>query len=402
MSENRGLVTREDQEPAPAVPRDRAERMAAATRLLAHIRGRRKLPTEELGRFARKLTSAPKVDLEAILEELTKDGRMLAREDQAAVEALSRPQPIAEHFMEVAINLEPALLSGHKLGGAVLTEGEVCLLTGAGGAGKSSLAAGLAIEFARQRSEWHIFDFPTGGGPVLFATHEDSPARVARRLRKSAGLLELQEGDMPPVYVIDLRGHPIFGPSDDRGLYNQRPAPLAAWEPLWAEAESAKARLVVIDPAMSSYVGEPNSIPAVREFVTAVAYEARRLHLGVLMITHSNKAARRAKAEVDPYEPGHVGGTGAWSDGVRGVLVLIRHSHDEYELSILKSNFGLDKVSLAVKPVQVNRKGEYVGFEWLPENSTGWHHRVVEQKQSNGNGKRSKSSKSKAIGYGNA
>ena len=402
MNENKGLVVGEDQEPAPTIPRDRAERMAAATRLLAHIRGRKKLLSEDLRRFTRKLTGAPKIDLAPILEEVSKDGRMLAREDQAAVEALARPQPIAEHFMHVATHLEPALLSGHKLGGAVLTEGEVCLLTGAGGAGKSSLAAGLAIEFARQRSEWHIFDFPTGGGPVLFATHEDSPARVARRLRKSAGLLELQEGDMPPVYVVDLRGNPIFGPSDDRGLYNQRPAPLAAWEPLWAEAESAKARLVVIDPAMSSYVGEPNSIPAVREFVTAVAYEARRLHLGVLMITHSNKAARQAKAEVDPYDSKQVGGTAAWSDGVRGVLVLIRHAHDEYELSILKSNFGRDKVSLTVKPVQGDGKGEYVGFEWLPEDSTGWHHRVVEQNQNNGNGKRSKSSKGTAMGYGNA
>ena len=52
------------------------------------------------------------------------------------------------------------------------------------------------------------------------------------------------------------------------------------------------ARLVVIDPALSAFVGQSNDAAPVREFLTALAVEAAKPNAGVLLIAHSNKTAR--------------------------------------------------------------------------------------------------------------
>ena len=226
----------------------------------------------------------------------------------------------------------PILTAAGK-SGAVLTVGNVCLLSGEGGIAKSalalSLAAGIAELGEHERGQvCGLFEGP--GGPALLATFEDHPTETAWRARCLIGQLTTgrisHDRTLSRVHVLDLAGRPLFGPKDDGGRYNERPGRLAGWWDLWSEARRIKPRLIVIDPALAAYVGEANAAAPVREFLTALATEAAELNTGVLLLAHSNKAARSSNSRKpkpqDLLDPGHVGGSTAWTDGVRGVLAM--------------------------------------------------------------------------------
>ena len=70
---------------------------------------------------------------------------------------------------------------------------------------------------------------------------------------------------------------------------------------------------MVIDPALDAYTGDPNNLPAVREFVSALAAEAHVRGLRRRAGCSQRKAARAVKgADADPYDPGQVAG---WEPG---------------------------------------------------------------------------------------
>ena len=50
--------------------------------------------------------------------------------------------------------------------------------------------------------------------------------------------------------------------------------PMRGWAHLWAAADIIRPALVVIDPALDAYTGDPNNLAAVREFVSALGAEA--------------------------------------------------------------------------------------------------------------------------------
>ena len=170
-----------------------------------------------------------------------------------------------------------------------------------------------------------------------------------------------------------MLGRPVFGPTDRgaaAGLYNARPGPLAGWGDLVRAVESIRPRLVIIDPVLAAYVGDSNGVAPVREFLGPLACLAGTHSLGVLLIAHSNKAARKAK-DADPLDPGQVGGSGHWFDTVRGVLVLNR-SEDRAEGRVLacpKSNRGPDRLVLPLNPIR-GGQGQPLGF--LAANEAGW------------------------------
>ena len=87
------------------------------------------------------------------------------------------------------------------------------------------------------------------------------------------------------------------------------PNPCAAGAHLWAAADIIRPALVVIDPALDAYTGDPNNLAAVREFVSALGAAAAARSCGVLLVAHSRKAARGKDS--DPFDPGQVGGVGS-------------------------------------------------------------------------------------------
>ena len=232
--------------------------------------------------------------------------------------------------------------------GAILSEGTVAVLAGAGGAAKSSLALQLAVTAGGIDEE---ASRPACGGALIvqgartmFALYEDAPHVIhhkAERLIDHMGRDDYGSAE-ERVHLLDLAGRPIYGT-----LEGVRDEPMEGWHDLWEEVDRTQSKFVIIDPVLAAYVGESNDAGPVREFLSAVTVEAVKRKAAVLLIAHSTKAARFAG---DPFDPGQVGGSGHWVDGVRGAMSLTRTS-EEYRLAVIKANYGPAYVSTVMEPI---------------------------------------------------
>lgn len=271
---------------------------------------------------------------------------------------------------------------------AVLVAGEVCVLSGAGGAGKSTLA--LAVAYAVAAGGKHdstacglelINDDKDGpqARPVVYASAEDA----AWQIKRAAWRMAAARGDdaLPAnLHHVDLRGRMLFAPAADG--YNAPAVTTPEWESLWDYVAAARAKLVVIDPVMAVYAGNENRAVEVRQFIGALTAQAEAHGCGVLLLAHSTKAARGAKA--DAFDPGHVAGSASWTDGVRGAMALDwprdgdgGGAEDMRVLKIIKANYGQPRIQCALTPVRENAaKGlrAIVGFDagvWESPRETG-------------------------------
>ena len=270
-----------------------------------------------------------------------------------------------------------ALLSAADTGeGAVLSVGECCLLAGAGGAGKSSLAGEIALAVADDEKEelQNENELLTvhQRGAVLWLTFEEAPAELAHRLQTLAKNTE-RERAPNQVHVLDCRdGWPLFGPAErlgSAGLYNQRPEKLEAWGAMQTTADDIgdDLALLVIDPVGAAFAGDHSSLAAVREFIGAMSTFVRDREAGSLMLAHSTKSAR---AKGNPLDPGQVSGTAAWVDGVRGCLVLDYAPEEDdpgdeglRRLSVFKANLGPSRIYTDAKPRRAEDSEWILGFE---------------------------------------
>ena len=246
-------------------------------------------------------------------------------------------RPRALKASEIDEQPPPALLTAAGQEGPLLVSGMVVTLSGAGGTGKSHLALQIALQFAAANEELSSPDdlWMTAAGPALICTYEDATGQTRKILLQQADRLGCP-GALERIYVHNLAGLPLFGPPEGSS-YNTRPVHLIGWDMLAEAAKEVKPRLVVIDPALSAYVGEANTAASVREFVVALAQLASQHNAAVLLVAHSTKQAR---ADGDPFDPGQVSGSAAWQDAARAGLVLTRNDHDRWTLAISKANYG--------------------------------------------------------------
>ena len=297
-----------------------------------------------------------------------------------------RPHPAAD----IELSLPKRILSAAGQGGAVLCEGTVAILAGEGGMAKSAFTGGLAIDIAQgtEDTAGGLFHVCGGAGSTLMVSYEDPESVVAWRLDKYVQQRDIATGNNSPlarVHVLQLAGRPLYGPTDESGraaFYTARPGPLAGWGDLTAAIESVEPRMVVIDPVLCAYVGESNAPAPVREFLVALAELAATYNTGVLLIAHSTKATRSGKP--DPFNPGLVGGTAAWVDGVRGALSMTWRDDPGAEpgsrqIGIIKANYGPMRLVCALEAIQATgesgeQKGAIVGFQ--PNGDSGWHEHV--------------------------
>ena len=98
--------------------------------------------------------------------------------------------------------------------------------------------------------------------------------------------------------------------AEGQTLHKGCPGVLPAWQDLWREPERIGARLVVIDPALSAYVGGANAAEPVRDCIGVLTERASAIGAGVLLVAHSRKDAR---AKPDPFDPGNVAGSTHWT-----------------------------------------------------------------------------------------
>lgn len=289
----------------------------------------------------------------------------------------------ARPLTEIRDEWPPRLLAAHGQGGTIIAPGTVAVLAGEGGIAKSplavSIACGMASDGEGVAGAPALFSAPLVSNepcPVLLATYEDDPgvtkAQAAALATYStiSGVADEDKGKgmLGRVHLLSMTGRPLFGPKDDIGAVVGK---TSGWHDLWREAERIKPRLVIIDPALSAFAGEPNAATPVREFIGAVSEEAGRIGAGVLIVAHSTKAARGTPDKPpDPYDPGQVGGTAAWTDGARAALTMTWQGKGDARyrcLAVAKSNYGPSRIWCEAVPIRAGKlhgeaKGAIVGF----------------------------------------
>ncbi len=307
------------------------------------------------------------------------------------------PPPTLEWAHEGDTAFPKPILGCAAMGGAVLSEGETCVLSAAGGTGKSTLALSIALSVAMadddlpEPAELQGGLFHGHGGPVIYASYEDPPAVIRWKLRKLAEIwipghnTQITAEDntritaaLERVGLVSMRRWPLYGPVGDRGSYNTVPGRLDGWHHLWRVVDEAKPILIIVDPALTAFVGEANSPTQVMAFLDALSSEAGKRKAGVLLLAHSTKSARAVK--VDPFHPGMVSGTGAWTDHVRGVLTMGEYEHtipgsgkseqgskddDKVYLPVLrvnKANWGPSRLTVAISSDTPKGDPTPVGF----------------------------------------
>ena len=228
---------------------------------------------------------------------------------------------------------------------AVLSIGEVAILSAAGGLGKSTATLEIATAAAAAADLGLPFGAACGlravPGPVVLVSYEDAPARIAARLRWSADA-DLSAGivlwpDPEPLWTADL---------DARGASRHGPQ----WDALWREVRATGARLVVIDPVSATLADLSTAETGpIRAFLRALTSDAAPNHdaqwdgCGVLLVAHDTKSARDAVRRGEDPGAGVVAGSAAWYDGARGVLTLSRDPRPDSTdrlLECIKANYG--------------------------------------------------------------
>ncbi len=215
----------------------------------------------------------------------------------------------------------------------VLSVGELCLLSGEGGLGKSYVTLALAHAAATADGDsGSACGLRVRPGPAVLVSYEDSPVRIADRLRWMAGGIPagLHLWDDPsPLWAAD---------PESRG----ESKPGAAWDRLWQEVRASSPSLVVVDPASAALADlDTSQTGPVRQFLRALSGEAAAARCGVLVVTHSTKAARNAARRGEDPGAGVVSGSAAWFDGARGVLSLWQDRLSNDRVMVCeKSNYG--------------------------------------------------------------
>jgi len=285
-------------------------------------------------------------DPNKLLKDLLKLERARRRANAVdALKYLDTPEP------------EPVLWAeGWAKGGSVLRTGEVTVLSGAGGAGKSYLTLQLALAACREGSGNACgFQARTDRAGAVLIGYEDAPETVAARLRLVAG------GKWAEGLRLFPDPDPLMQANPDR---SGEAFKSVTWSELWGSVRESDPSLVVVDPASAALSGANlNDGGTVRRFVRALSSEAKRGGFGVLLVAHSTKEARYGKE--DPG-PGAVAGSGQWWDSTRAVLYMQGAGPDKASVEVLKCNYGPTGWAVMLKKHMEPNEGR-------PDTFRGWH-----------------------------
>ncbi|MFC4086559.1 AAA family ATPase [Amycolatopsis samaneae] len=233
--------------------------------------------------------------------------------------------------------------------------GEVTLLVGKPGIGKSTLAVDLAAKLTRGQLDG---DCKGEQRHVLYSITEDSESMFKARF-VAAG------GDVDYVHLVDV----VHGEVGDGSplLIN------VDLDAVRAEIEKWNPALFVLDALNSSLVGQLNDNSSVRPQLERLKALAHATSTTVLGVGHFKKAT----FGVDPVDA--IGGAGAYSQVVRQALACAADEEEEtMVLSLIKSNVrsvaGTPSLAFSAEEVQVKSDDggtTKVGrLTWLGETST--------------------------------
>ena len=233
--------------------------------------------------------------------------------------------------------------------GTILRCGEVAILSGTGGFGKSLLALRLALAAADGGDA--AAGFQVEGGPVVLIGYEDSPGEIWRRLVRLREA-ERRKTTIPDRITVIPNPPPLFSITPDR-----RVQPCAEWPTIFGAIRVTQPVLVIVDPASAALADASVSESApVRAFLGMLRREAEVGGFGVLVVTHNTKAARNEEASGAKPGAGVVAGSAAWFDAARAVLSMRRDpAHPEARLvGLVKANYAASGWGVRLQEVKAD------------------------------------------------
>ena len=205
-----------------------------------------------------------------------------------------------------------------------MPENTVTMFTGDGGAGKSWLTLQAVCQVCCGFRDAYldpdfgkVADF-TARRDVVFATYEDEPAEIKRRLKTLADEMPWIEDSLTTIYlhlhIVDMRGiGSVWGPGMGKHIANTGDL-LSAGEDLRAICEEKEARLLVLDPLSGAFGGNENDRTAVYDFVSSFRGWGDTAKCAMLVIGHLPKSK-------EGKEAGFSGST-AWEASARSMWKL--------------------------------------------------------------------------------
>ena len=206
----------------------------------------------------------------------------------------------------------------------------VTMFTGEGGAGKSWLTLQAVCQVCCGFRDAYLdpkfsrtADVTTRRN-VVFATYEDEPAEIKRRLQALASGMPWIKDSLTTIqqhlHIVDMRGiGSVWGPGMGKHIANTGDL-LAAGEDLRAICEDKEARLLVMDPLSGAFGGNENDRTAVYDFVSSFRGWGDETQCAMLVIGHLPKSQEGKAA-------GFSGST-AWEASARSMWKLSGLSFD--------------------------------------------------------------------------
>ena len=205
------------------------------------------------------------------------------------------------------------------------------MFTGDGGAGKSWLTLQAVCQIASGFNNAFLDpEFPIPSEPdesvepkhVIFATYEDEPAEIKRRLQSLASgmnwILESLDTIQQHLHIVDMRGiGSVWGPGMGKHIANTGDL-LFAGEAIRTICEKRNAKLLVMDPLSGAFGGNENDRTAVYDFVSSFRGWGDAAKCAMLVIGHLPKGAEGRAA-------GFSGST-AWEASARSMWMLSKQN----------------------------------------------------------------------------
>jgi RecA-family ATPase len=219
--------------------------------------------------------------------------------------------------------------------------GDVTILSGDGGGGKTTVALQLAVAVERGLGDW--LGTVCEMGPVIFFSGEEPEAEMRRRLHRVAHQRSLEPADLENLHFHFADPDAcLLGISRREGPI----APTALFASLAAAALDIRPALIVVDSIAATFGGNQNDRVHARTFVAMFRRLAQQASCAVLLLDH-------------PSLSGITSGTGRggsmdWQNATRARLHLETVTDDDG---------GTDRV-LEVKKTNYGPAGEKVKLRW--------------------------------------
>lgn len=208
----------------------------------------------------------------------------------------------------------------------LIPKGELVLLTGGAGGGKSFLALEIAAHVCSGRS-FGGRAVQQGGVVALFA--EDSRAQTVRRTRAIEYSLSLPSSVWAGATWLP-RDAMTGGPELFIEGRDGRVSPTPLWRAFADRARQARPAMIIVDNANTVFAGDHNRMASVGAFLNHLEALARETGAAVVLVHHPNKSGDSAMA-----------GSAAYTNRPRAVLQLNGEPASNIaKLELIKCNVG--------------------------------------------------------------